>query len=46
MEALIVALILIGVVSLINDAVTNPTTENNIGDSSKPSHEKVIRKTN
>lgn len=46
MEALIVALILIGVVVLINDAVKSPSNENSIGNSSKPNHERVIRKTN
>jgi len=46
MTALFVAIALIGVVVIINDLITSPSTDNNIGNSSKPNHERVIRKSN
>ncbi len=45
MTALLVAVVLIGVVVVINDIVT--TSDNKeIGNSSKPNHQRVIKKTN
>lgn len=46
MTALFIAITLIGVVVVINDLVTTPSTNNNIGNSSKPNHERVIKKSN
>ena len=45
MQALLVSILLIGVVSLINSVVKTKDKQE-IGNSSKPNHQRVIRKTN
>lgn len=45
MTALLIAVVLIGTVVVINDIVTT-SNKQDIGNSSKPNHQRVIRKTN